>query len=84
MKRQVLKYLIVEDTDRVLGIITNPRHKFLFSFVAYTGLMLSDGRNLNLGDVNGRDVLMVIREGYEVSEVPDGQMKVFAQKEVGK
>lgn len=84
MKRQVLKYLIVGDTDRALGIITNPRDKFLFSFLAYTGLRLSEGRNLNVGDVNGRDILTVTRKGYKVRELLGGQMEVIGQKEVGK
>lgn len=84
MKRQAPKAPHAMEKNGLPGVIGNLGDKFLFSFLAYTGLRLSDGRNLNLGDVNGRDILMVIRKGYEVSEVPDGQTKVSAQKEVGK
>lgn len=70
MKRQAPKYLTEEEVGRLLNVIDNPRDKFLFFLLAYTGLRLSEVRSLNVGNVKNQEIMVINGKGNKIREIP--------------
>lgn len=70
MKRQAPKYLTQEEINRLLNAIDNPRDKFLFFLLGYTGLRLSEVKSLNVGSVKNQQILTVNGKGKKIREIP--------------
>ena len=74
MKRQRIRYFTAEDKNKFLTKLKYnydaKRSEFLYKLMFATGLRLHEAANLNVGDVDGREMLVVVGKGSKIREIP--------------
>lgn len=55
--------LSVDEVRRLLGTVTNRKHRALLSLIYATGARLDEARHLQVGDIDGERMLVHIRHG---------------------
>lgn len=62
-KRPLPTVLSVDEVQRLLGVVTNIKHRALFSLIYATGARISEAVHLQVGDIDGERMLVHIRYG---------------------
>jgi integrase/recombinase XerD len=62
-KSRLPSVLSVDEVQRVLGVVTNKKHRALFSLIYATGARISEAVRLEVGDIDGARMLVHIRCG---------------------
>ncbi len=83
MKRQGIQYFTAEEKKKLLTYLTYnynaKRSAFLYRLMFATGLRLHEVSNLNVGNVDGKETLVVLGKGSKIREIP---LSTAIQKEI--
>ncbi len=83
MKRQRIRYFAAEEKKKLLTYLEQhpnaKRSEFLYKLMFATGLRLRETSNLNVGDIDGREMLTIIGKGKKVREIP---LSSFIRREI--
>lgn len=74
MRRQRIRYFTSQEKEKLLTYLEQnfeaKRSEFLYKLMFATGLRLREAAGLNVGDVDGREMLAIVGKGKKFREIP--------------